>query len=90
MITKLKLSNVKKLTEMKGFKIVHMNCCSIVNKMDQIRSFIAYESQIDILCLTETWLKPYHDSCFFQIDGYTLYRFDRERKHKDLSYVQGG
>lgn len=84
------LSSFNELCVLKGIKIVNINCCSIVNKIDQIRLFLLKDSLIDVLCVTETWLKPHHESSLFSIDGYCLFRFDRLRKHDDYAFVQGG
>ena len=38
------------------------------------------DEDVDILCLTETWLAPNIDSNFIQIDGYELFRKDRGKR----------
>ena len=38
------------------------------------------EDSIDILCLTETWLESDVSNTFIQIEGFNVYRKDRERK----------
>jgi retron-type reverse transcriptase len=37
-------------------------------------------NDVDVLCVTETWLRPSMDSNFIQIEGYNVFRKDRERK----------
>ena len=49
---------------------------SLLSKIDQIKLMLIDED-IDILCLTETWLVPCMDSNFIQIEGYELFRKDR-------------
>ena len=52
---------------------------SLLSKIDQIKLKLRDED-VDVLCLTETWLAPSMDSNFFQIDGYELFRKDRIKK----------
>lgn len=42
-----------------------------------IRETILHESNIDICCMTETWLKDHHDDNTFSMEGYQLLRADR-------------
>lgn len=84
------LPSFSKLTNMKGLKIIHLNCYSIINKIDEIRQVLIMESNVDILCITESWLKPYHDSNLFAIPSYTLYRLDRIRTSRTGAYIHGG
>ena len=39
----------------KCFEIAHLNVCSLRHKVDHVRILLNV-SDIDILCLTETWL----------------------------------
>lgn len=84
------LNSFSELDSLKGLKIVHLNTCSLVNKIDEIRQTLIGTSSIDILCITETWLKPYHDTQLFEIDNYVLYRLDRTRLSISGSYIHGG
>ena len=59
----------------KGLKIVHMNCRSISNKIDEIRYLYA---GIDILVCTETWLHEAIPNYLVEIPCMDLYRFDRD------------
>ena len=47
------MTTVGELKGFKGLKLVHMNCRSILNKIDEI-SYIY--GDMDILACTETWL----------------------------------
>ena len=47
--------------------------------MDQIRCMLTKED-VDILCVTETWLVPSMVSSFIQIDGYEVFRKDRGQR----------
>lgn len=84
------LNSFSKLKDAKGLTIIHLNCCSIINKIDELRQVLIKESNVDILCITESWLKPYHDSDLYSIPDYTLYRLDRTRTSRTGSYIHGG
>lgn len=84
------LSSFLNLKEKKGPKIIHLNCCSIINKIDEIRQVVIRESNVDILCITESWLKPYHDFELFSFPGYTMYRLDRTRTSRTGALIHGG
>ena len=38
------------------------------------------DSKIDVLTVSETWLKPHLNQGFFTLKDYTSYRLDRSRK----------
>ena len=59
-----------------GLQICHINIRSIVNKFDQIKSFLS-NGNIQILTMSESWMDKSINSLNFQISGYTLYRQDR-------------
>lgn len=80
----------QELSKLKGLKVVHLNCGSLVNKIDLIRQTVLLGSPVDVFCVTETWLKPYHSDDLFRIKDYCMYRFDRVRKHKSGTFVHGG
>ena len=62
-------------------KILMMNAHSIVSsgKMDDIRIHCA-TLKPDIVIITESWLSNVHDSCLFNIDGYSMFRCDRKNR----------
>jgi exonuclease III len=60
-----------------GLNISHINCRSLFPKLEEI-SYIIYCAKVDILCLTETWLDESICDNDIMIDGYTLFRKDRE------------
>lgn len=67
-----------------------MNTCSLVNKLDELKLTLVGPSKIDVLCVTESWLKPYHESKLFTIPGYNLYRLDRTRTSRSGAFLHGG
>ena len=57
------------------FSIVHYNIHSVSNKTDLIRSEFR---NFNIICLTETWLNHNTSDDSVNINGYKLYRRDRQ------------
>lgn len=84
------LNTPDELSTIKGLRIVHLNVCSLISKIDELRHTLIAVSDIDILCITETWLKPHHDSNLFNIPGYVLFRLDRTRISRSGAYIHGG
>ena len=64
------------LKDLKGLKLVHLNARSLLKKMDQLR-LLTTDSEVDILSISETWLKPHLSSDLLEISGYKTYRLDR-------------
>ena len=61
-----------------GLRISHLNIRSLYNKLDEIR-YIVIESDIDILCMSETWLDDSIQNSELHIPGYVIERHDRNR-----------
>jgi hypothetical protein len=68
-----------KCTLGKGLKIAHLNIQSLRNKVDHL-NILLHKSNIDCLCLTETWLTENDDDAVLKIDDYLFYRMDRKHK----------
>ena len=68
----------KTFSNCKGFKIVHLNARSLLPKLDSIKH--NFTPQTNILCFTETWLKPELMLELTQIPNYNLIRNDRKNK----------
>ena len=83
------LADIKK---MRGLKIVHLNICSLHNKIDSLRLELQ-GSAIDIMTLSETWLNPTIQDMEIQLTGYTCVRRNREG-HKTgggvIIYIRDG
>ncbi|XP_072043447.1 uncharacterized protein [Amphiura filiformis] len=60
----------------KGFKIAHLNIQCLRYKVDHLRILLSHNN-IDILCLTETWLTNDDTDNELIIEGYNLCRLDR-------------
>ena len=73
-----RVKNLSELNERKGFKVVHMNVRSLLKKVDQLR-ILLFNSQIDVITLSETWLNSAISSTTVKMDNYVMYRQDRER-----------
>lgn len=63
-------------TKLKGIFGGHLNIRSIVSKTEQLEHLLT-GSNIDYLCLTETWLTPKTPWFVFTVPGYNVYRRDR-------------
>ncbi len=76
----------------KGFTIAHLNIRSLRGKVDHLR-ILLNQNNIDVLCLTETWLNDSVCDNEVFIDGYNLCRLDRifDMEHGGiLCYVKDG
>ena len=59
-----------------GLKLAHINVCSLLPKIDEIR-FLILTLDLDILCISETWLHKQIMNHEIVIDGYDIIRKDR-------------
>ena len=77
----------------KGFKIAHINIQSLRNKIDQLNIFL-HDNNIDVLCVTESWLTSDIEDNVITIPGYNVCRQDREnldREHGGIvNYIKEG
>ena len=83
----LKLREVVKL---RGLKIVHQNIQSLSDKIDQLRLLLhGLHSGIQLITLSESWLKLDRNDSGYEILGYTLFRKDRKGKTAGLLSMHG-
>lgn len=61
----------------KGIFGGHINIRSIVQKSEEIQQLLS-DSNLDYLCLTETWLTPTTPLAMFNVPGFKIYRKDRQ------------
>ena len=77
----------------KGLKIAHLNIQSLRNKIDHL-NILLHDNNIDILCITETWLTNEIYDSEISIPGYSICRNDRdnlERGHGGIiNYIRNG
>ena len=62
-----------------GLKIAHLNVRSLSQHWDEFQILIQ-DNPFDVMCLTETWLKPRMTDSELHLDGYNLIRNDRTEK----------
>lgn len=60
----------------KGINVVHINAQSLKNKIDQFR-YIFTNSNVDVICVSETWFHPAFQNSLFDLNDYHLFRTDR-------------
>ena len=75
----------------KGVRIAHLNIQSLRYKLDHVKLFL-YDNDIDVFCITETWLNEDFNDDFIQIDGYNVCRLDRTHKEHGgiVCYIKNG
>ncbi len=64
------------LSSLRGIGMAALNICSLFRKLDEI-VIMLQSSNIDVLCLNETWLNDTIDSIDLEIPGYTFIRNDQ-------------
>lgn len=65
----------------RGLKIMSLNVRSLLPKIEQIECILNDEA-INILSLTESWLKPSQENTLLRINNYKIYRWDRKLRKK--------
>lgn len=68
--------NIDWVKQAKGLKIVHLNVRSLLAKLDEVKTTLL-DGSIDIIVLSETWLHSQCSNELLDIDGFKLYRQDR-------------
>lgn len=73
----------------KGLKVVHVNARSLLQHFDELHvSFL--NGSFDIIIFTESWLHSNCTDTLVNIDGYNLYRLDRQTPTASGSTKKGG
>lgn len=70
------LNSITDLKEIKGFIIAHLNIRSCLPKIDSLRADLC-DANVDVLCLSETWLKSSITDDLVSVDGFLLEHLDR-------------
>lgn len=74
----------------KGFNICHINGQSLSNKMDEFR-YIFENSNIDLICVSETWFDSETNNPLISLNGYKVLRVDRKEYAGGVAiYVKNG
>lgn len=61
--------------------VCHFNACSIYPKIDYIREILS-NTNIHVICVTETWLNASHTNQMVKIPNYNIIRNDRDSANK--------
>ena len=69
-------SELSELASLKGITIGHINIRSIYRKLEEIIRILSV-SNLDVLCITESWLNRFVPDYMLSIDGYNILRADR-------------
>ena len=77
-----KLKSLSELLLSKGLKVCHQNIQSLLPKIDQVRVSLESHKGISILGITESHLSNNVCDTEIAIDGYKLYRKDRQNKRR--------
>lgn len=85
----LSLKTFKELGFIKGFKIVAHNIRSLLPKINQIK-WEMDDAHVDVICFSETWLRPEIESSLLVISGYEIIRLDRNTMLNDGLKTGGG
>jgi len=72
------LSDESQIFKKKGLHFVHLNCNSLLNKIDEIRDFVT-NFKPHVICFSETKLDSTVTNSEVLIDGYSNIRRDRNR-----------
>ena len=71
------MNTIQDLSQLKGFKLLHLNVRSLPKKIDQIR-IMFHEMNLDVITFSETWLNDAVNSKTVALEDYILYRLDRD------------
>lgn len=69
----------KKICKHKGLNMMHVNCRSLLPKLEEI-SLLIKQTNVDVMCITETWLDEHISNDVINVDGYSIIRKDRKDK----------
>ena len=75
----LPLPTTQRGPKLSGLRMAHLNICSLANKTDQLMDIIA-KDKCDVVAITETHLSHEIGDSLVEIEGFTMFRKDRNRK----------
>lgn len=74
----------------KGINICHINGQSLSNKIDELR-FVFENSNIDLICVSETWFTSEVSDLQISLNGYSVIRTDRDGHAGGVAiYIKNG
>ncbi len=78
------------MVKYRGIKLVHQNICSLLRRLDELRLMCnVLKSSIHMITLSETWLTSEIPDIEIEIDGYRVFRKDRDSRGGGvLAYVR--
>ena len=88
-IPRLNLESYADFYDRKGLGFIHINVCSILSKLDNIKIMVL-KTNADIFIFSETWLDSNTDDKYIALDGYNVYRTDRVRRTNRVGPTTGG
>lgn len=65
--------------DQKGFKIVHLNVCSLRHKLSELE-IICSNGQYDVITISESWLNASNETALIALTRYDVFRHDRMQK----------
>ena len=68
--------SIKDMRKLKGITIAHINIHSINRKLEEVIRILS-QGDIDVLCISETWLNKSVPNSMISITGYNTIRLDR-------------
>lgn len=77
------------LKSLKGVKLVHLNVRSLLAHFDEVRSDFL-DGSIDIAVFSETWLHTLVADSLISVEGYNLFRLDRQTNGLNGKNKNGG
>lgn len=72
-----------------GLNVVHINAQSLKNKIEEFR-YIFECSNVDVVCVSETWFSTIINNEYYKLRGYKLFRADRQLKNGKKDKKGGG
>ena len=78
----INVNGLDDVVKLRGLKFIHQNIQSLGDKIDQLRLLLQeHHSGIQIITLSETWIKADRSDSEYEIPGYRLFRKDRKGNH---------
>ena len=76
--------SIRDMAKFQGITIAHLNIRSVNRKLKEVVRILA-EGDIDILCLSETWLNLCIPDHMLAVNGYNLLRSNRTKDSGKLT-----